>query len=177
MKKQLCVLLAALTLCTAGLTACGGSDSSAAGGNTSAGAAGNTNEGKQLSIDAAAAADRFKNEIQWKDTLSELEPEMIQKITGVGPELYNAAKIYVSSGGGSAEEIAVFEGKDIDSAAKIEEAYKNRVEAQKTAFENYVPEELTKLGDPVLTTAKNYVFVCISDDRSKAMEILSELIG
>jgi molecular chaperone GrpE (heat shock protein) len=68
------------------------------------------------------------------------------------------------------------EAKDIDSAEKIMDAYKKRIEAQKKAFENYQPKELDKLNDPLLTSAKQYVFVCISDERSKAMEIVSELI-
>ncbi len=176
MKKQICVLLAAMTVCAAGLVSCGGSDSSSAGGDTAVSAS-DDNGGKQLSIDTAAAADRFKNEIKWVDTLNALEPDMVEKVTGVKADLYNSGKVYIGSGGATAEEIAVFEAKDIDSAEKIMDAYKNRVEAQKKAFENYQPAELTKLGDPLLTSAKNYVFVCISDDRSKAMEIMSELIG
>ncbi len=170
MKKAFCVMLAALTVCAAGLTSCGGSDSGSAAPQTSAA------EAALKSIDASAAADRFKNEIKWVDSLNELESGMIQKVVGVSPDLYSKGKVYIGSGGATAEEIAVFEAKSIGDAEKIVEAYKNRVEAQKKAFENYQPKELTKLNDPLLENVKNLVFVCISDDKSTAKRIESELI-
>ena len=169
-KEKLCVLLAAMTLCAAGMTSCGGSDSSSEAPLNSA------SEAALKTVDCAAAADRFKNEIKWVDKLNELESGMIEKVIGVSPDLYNSCKIYIGSGGATAEEIAVFEAKSIDAAEKIVEAYKKRVEAQKKAFENYQPKELDKLGDPLLDNAANLVFVCISDDKSTAKKIESELI-
>ena len=172
MKKTLCILLAAITVSAAGLTSCGGSESS-----SKAGDAGTVSASDSMkAVDVSAAADRFKNEIKWVDSLNELESGMIEKVIGVSADLYSKGKVYIGSGGATAEEIAVFEAKDTDSAEKIMDAYKKRIEAQKKAFENYQPKELDKLNDPLLTCAKQYVFVCISDERSKAMEIVSELI-
>ena len=171
MNRKLIAAVLAAALALTGLTACGDSDSSSAADKSS-----QTTSEADKTIDVNAAADRFKNEIKWVDTLNVLEDDMVEKITGVKADLYNSARIYVGAGGATAEEIAVFEAKDITAADNIKKAYEERIEAQKKAFENYVPGELVKLNDPLLTTAKNYVFVCISDDRSKAMEILSELI-
>lgn len=171
MNRKLMAAVLAAALALTGLTACGDSDSSSAADKSS-----RTASEADKTIDVNAAADRFKNEIKWVDTLNVLEDDMVEKITGVKADLYNSARIYVGAGGATAEEIAVFEAKDITAADNIKKAYEERIEAQKKAFENYVPGELVKLNDPLLTTAKNYVFVCISDDRSKAMEILSELI-
>ena len=171
MNRKLMAAVLAAALALTGLTACGDSDSSSAADKSSRPAS-----EADKTIDVNAAADRFKNEIKWVDTLNVLEDDMVEKITGVKADLYNSARIYVGAGGATAEEIAVFEAKDITAADNIKKAYEERIEAQKKAFENYVPGELVKLNDPLLTTAKNYVFVCISDDRSKAMEILSELI-
>lgn len=170
MKKKMLAVIAALTVCMTGLVSCGDSDSSSGEG------AGSSVTVSQKEIDVSAAADRYKNEIKWVDTLNELESSMIEKVIGVSPDLYTKGKVYIGSGGMTAEEIAVFEAKDITSADKIVDAYKKRVEDQKKAFENYQPKELDKLGDPLLTTAGKYVFVCISDERSKAMEIMSEII-
>lgn len=169
-RKTICVMLAAMTLCAAGMTSCGGSDSSSAAPLNSA------SEAALKTVDCAAAADRFKNEIKWVDKLNELESGMIEKVTGVSADLYNSGKVFIGSGGATAEEIAVFEAKSIDAAEKIVEAYKKRVEAQKKAFENYQPKELDKLGDPLLENVGNLVFVCISDDKSTAKKIESELI-
>lgn len=172
MNRMLIAAALAAALALTGLTACGDSDSSSAASDKSSQTASEADK----TIDVSAAADRFKNEIKWVDTLNVLEDDMVEKITGVKPDLYNSAKVYVGAGGATAEEIAVFEAKDITAADNIKKAYEERIEAQKKAFENYVPGELVKLNDPLLTTAKTYVFVCISDDRSKAMEIVSELI-
>lgn len=169
MNKKIIAVIAAMTLALTGLAACGDSDSSTAGDTGAASAA-------VKEIDVSAAADRFKNEIKWVDTLNELESGMIEKVIGVSPDLYNKGKVYIGSGGATAEEIAVFEAKDITAGDKIVEAYKARIEAQKKAFENYQPKEMDKLNDPLISNSAGYVFVVISDERSKAMEIMSELI-
>ena len=85
---------------------------------------------------------------------------------------YTKAKVYVSSSGGTAEEIDCFEAKDADSAKAIADTLTARVESQKKVFENYVPEEMTKLNDPVLVTNGNYVYLCLSNDNDKAKEII-----
>ena len=58
------------------------------------------------------------------------------------------ARFFVGSGGATAEEIACFEAKDSDSAAKIKTALENRIDSQKKAFENYQPQEMTKAQQP-----------------------------
>ena len=49
-----------------------------------------------------------------------------------------SGKLYLSSGA-TAEEIAVFEAKDDAAAERLLAAAKERVEAQKTAFEDMHP--------------------------------------
>lgn len=169
MKKKIIAFMAAMALCVGGLVSCGGSDSfSAADG----GAAVAESTAPDKTYDVIAVADKLKSDIKWVDELNELESGMIEKVIGVKADLYTKGKVFIGSGGMTAEEIACFEAKDDASAAEIKKALEARVESQKAAFENYQPKEMTKLGDPVLTVSGKYVFMCISDDNAKAKEII-----
>jgi hypothetical protein len=56
----------------------------------------------------------------------------------------------------------------------IESALKTRIENQKTAFKDYVPAEMDKLNDPVLVVDSNYVFLCLTNNNSKAKEVIGK---
>ena len=87
-----------------------------------------------------------------------------------------AGKLYLSSGA-TAEEIAVFEAKDDAAAERLLAAAKERVEVQKTAFEDYAPAEMTKLNNAVVERSGKIVALCIADDSSVAQKKVKELIG
>ena len=160
-KKILCTLMAVMCIGTAALTGCGSDSDSSTANSANSAAAAQTNE----SVDVTAVADKLKDGIEFKDELAE-------KIIGISADSYTKAKVYVSSSGGTAEEIDCFEAKDADSAKAIADTLTARVESQKKVFENYVPEEMTKLNDPVLVTNGNYVYLCLSNDNDKAKEII-----
>ena len=169
MKKELCVLLAALMLSCSALAACGSDDSSAAGTTASKSAEQND---APVEKDVEAVADKLFSEIKYVDALNELDHSMVEKLLKVKEDLYTKAKIYIGSGGATAEEIACFEAKDESAADEIYAALEQRIEAQKQNFENYQPGEMDKLNDPVLVKQGKYVFMCLSDDNAKAKEII-----
>ncbi|MGN0601893.1 MAG: DUF4358 domain-containing protein [Oscillospiraceae bacterium] len=167
-KEKICIALSLTILSCGMLASCGGkdNDSSTDSANTSVSTAIET-------VDVTSVADKLKSDIAYKDTLTELSADMIQKLFGLAADTdYKAGKVYVGSGGATAEEIACFEANDADGAAKIKTVLEERVESQKTAFENYQPQEMDKLNDPVLVVKDNCVFMCISDDNAKAQEII-----
>ena len=166
MKKILAVMLAASALMTAGLTACG--DDSSSSGNDSAA----SQSAKESSKSAAEVADALKDGVEFKDSLNEPDKGMIEKLYGLSEDMYKEGKLYIGSGGATAEEIACFTANDADGAAKIKEAYEKRIEDLKKTFENYVPEEMDKLNDPVIVTKGNSVYMCLSNDNDKAKEII-----
>lgn len=167
-KKKISILLAAATICCAAFTSCGDKDNS--DNNSATGA--NASVAADV-VDVITVANKLKNDITYKDTLNELSDDMIQKLFGIASGTdYKTGKVYVGSGGATAEEIACFEGNDTASAEKIKTALEQRIDSQKTAFENYQPQEMEKLNSPVLVTKGNCVFMCISDDNSKAQEII-----
>lgn len=174
MNKRLAAALCALMLCCTALAACGDSDSSAASETKSdnSAAQADTPADADVTYDVVAIADKLQSDITYKDTLSPLDPSMIEKILKVKPELYTNSKIYIGAGGATAEEIACFEATDETAANDIYSALEARIENQKKSFENYNPEELDKLNDPVLVKKGKYVFMCLSDDNAKAKEII-----
>ena len=165
-KSKICLALAMMTLCCGALASCG---DNAEKNEASSAAAANAD----VTIDVAAVADKLQSDITYVDTLTQLSADMIEKLFGLAEGTdYKAGKVYVGSGGATAEEIACFEANDEEGAAKIKTVLEERVESQKTAFENYQPQEMDKLNDPVLVTKGSYVFMCISDDNAKAKEII-----
>lgn len=164
-KRKLCLALTVAVVCCAGFASCGNNEKDTNGSTADAAV--------NVTVDVIDTADKLQSEIKYKDTLNELSSDMIQKLFGLAADTdYVKGKVYVGSGGATAEEIACFEAKDSDGAAKIKTALENRIDSQKTAFENYQPQEMDKLNNPVLVVKDKYVMMCISDDNSKAQEII-----
>ena len=112
-KKILCTLMAVMCIGTAALTGCGSDSDSSTANSANSAAAAQTNE----SVDVTAVADKLKDGIEFKDELAELDEAKIEKIIGISADSYTKAKVYVSSSGGTAEEIDCFEAKDADSGS------------------------------------------------------------
>lgn len=88
----------------AALTGCGSDSDSSTANSANSAAAAQTNE----SVDVTAVADKLKDGIEFKDELAELDEAKIEKIIGISADSYTKAKVYVSSSGGTAEEIDCF---------------------------------------------------------------------
>ena len=141
---------------------------------------GGSGDAKKTSTMASSAAvtkvaDRLLNEIKYDDKLAEAEKESLDVIyPGLPKDKIKAMKIYVSSSGGTSEEIAAFEAGDEETAKEIETKLKERVETQKTSFKNYVPEELKRLENALVIRKGNYVYLSVSGDPDKAKSIIEE---
>ena len=172
-------MLAALSVLT--LTAstvlygCGGSGDTKKTSTTTSSAAASVKSSQAAAVDVTKVADRLLNEIKYDDKLAEAEKESIDVIyPGLPKDKIKAMKIYVSSSGGTSEEIAAFEANDEDTAKEIEAKLNERVEAQKTSFKNYVPEELKRLENALVIRKGNYVYLSVSGDPDKAKSIIEE---
>ena len=155
MKKTLAILLSAVMMLGL-LAGCGTKDTK--------------------NVDAAKAADDLKSALTFQDELSEATQELRDRTYGISADDVVSGKLYLSSGA-TAEEIAVFEAKDDAAAERLLAAAKERVEAQKTAFEDYAPAEMTKLNNAVVERNGKIVALCIADDSSAAQKKVKELIG
>ena len=77
---------------------------------------------------------------------------------------------------GNADEIAMFQVKDADQLTTVKSLINDRIKDLKVRYEDYKPEEMTKLDSAVVEEKGNYIFVVISPDNEKAKEILKEAI-
>lgn len=78
------------------------------------------------------------------------------------------------STGATAEEMALFQATDEAAALRIETAMAARVETQKTAFENYVPEEIPKLEQAQILRSGVYVAYVTATDNDAASTALNK---
>ena len=128
---------------------------------TMAGCGGN----KAVEADVEAIADGLKSAVTFKDDLT--TPEItVDQLYGVDAADVVKAKYY--TGTSTAEEIAAIEAKDEDAAARIKAALDKHIQEQKEIYADYAPEELTKLGNPVLVSKGKYVVLCVSDENDEA---------
>ena len=172
-------MLAALSIVTltasAVLYGCGGSGDAKKTSSAASTAQASSAKSSQAAVDVTKVADRLLNEIKYDDKLAEPEAETIDIIyPGLPQDKIKAMKIYVSSSGGTAEEIAAFEANDEEAAKEIETKLNERVETQKASFKNYVPEELKRLENAFVIRKGNYVYLSVSADPDKAKSIIEE---
>lgn len=176
-KIKMLAALSVLTLtASAVLYGCGGSgDAKKTSTMASSAAASSAKSSQTAVVDVTKVADRLLNEIKYDDKLAEAEKESLDVIyPGLPKDKIKAMKIYVSSSGGTSEEIAAFEANDEETAKEIETKLKERVETQKTSFKNYVPEELKRLENALVIRKGNYVYLSVSGDPDKAKSIIEE---
>lgn len=128
-------------------------------------------------VDAKAIADSLKNDIKYKDELNEIDLETAAMFYDFSSVEIEEAYIYESSGA-TAEEIVVIKCKDSDNAKKVKALFDSRVDEQMESFESYIPEEVVKLKEAVIITSKEYAVLSVSDDASKAKDIIEKgLLG
>ena len=151
MKKQLVGLFVLLLLLTAGCAKQNGS----------------------VKMDVDSVAGKIMKEVSFKDQMSEIKQKTALSLYGLDGTSVVKAKVYESTGA-TAEEVAVFEGKDEKSAGKIKEAVMKRIETQKESYKGYVPKELEKLKKPLVDVKGKYVALCVADDTSPAEKVINE---
>ncbi len=149
MKKKVLVLLAVVMVMV--LSGCGGS--------------------KEIVFGISQAASELLDCGAFTDTLTKCDNDKVVSLYGVDESLLAEYEVYIGTGA-TAEEIAIFRVKDSKDVETVKASCQSRVDAQKEACENYLPNEMPKLESPVLTTAGNYVILCVSNDNGKVQTVL-----
>lgn len=119
-------------------------------------------------IDINAVANSLFNDITYEDQLSEVDYDVVYDMEDIK---VTDSVVYVSSGA-TAEEIAAIKCETEEDANKVQSVLKERVEEQKESFQDYVPEELDKLGKAVVVKSGKSVVLSVSNDDAKAKEII-----
>ncbi len=174
MRKTKSIILGTAIIAALAMTACGGSDdkkTEAKKTETTTAAAANT------ANNAADVANAIKNGGEFKDSLEELDSDMaLSKIYELEDVSVDDSFFYTNTNS-TAEEIAVVRLKDDADADKVKAAFQQRVADQKEACEDYLPDEITKLDNALITKSGNYMILVISCDSDKANAAINSVLN
>lgn len=156
MKRKLLLVVCVFSLLLA-LTACGDSSS-------------------QVQKSAEEIADEIYQTQTFQDSLTALDADKLSDFYRIEAADLTAFKVYVSGSFSTAEEIAVFQASSQDAVDAIQKAIDTRLEDLKLAFENYAPDEMEKINNPVRVTKGTTVVLVLADDTSAVSDKVDELL-
>lgn len=108
------------------------------------------------------------------EELYALDESVAQGLYGVDAQ----TRCWVRAGSGAtAEELAVFETEDAESAAvlvgKLQARNTDRIES----YSSYIPGEVPKLENAVIISGGRYVVLCVATDASAVKELAEKTLG
>lgn len=84
---------------------------------------------------------------------------------------YDEYSVWWAGSGADADEVCLIKAKD---SKKVKDAVSDRLEGQKQAFKDYVPEQYDKLCKTEVKTKGDYVYWLCTNDNSKAEKTLND---
>lgn len=130
-----------------------------------------------VSFDINEMSDSLLANGSFKDKLAEVSNEIALSRLYVIDSAKVSEAIFYTNSNATAEEIAIIKVNDGETTADIISAYNKRIEEQKVACESYLPDEMPKLENAVVIEKGAYAILVISEDSSKATEIINNYIG
>jgi hypothetical protein len=131
----------------------------------------------EKTLDMRGLAETLIGGVAFEDQLEEATADAFRALYAIDPSDETVTDfVLCTSTGATAEEVAVIEARDAESAAGVMELVRARIKAQKAEFENYAPAEMAKLNDPVLVSFGKYVILCLSNDNAAAEAIIGDFI-
>lgn len=127
-----------------------------------------------LTVDVNAMAKDMAEQVSYQDDIALISREVAGMIYSMPDGIENVA-MYMGSGA-TAEEAAVFEAKDEETAKQMAEVANQHIQSQREAFENYIPEEIKKLDKAIVEQKGRYVAVCVTDDVENAQKVIDEYL-
>lgn len=127
---------------------------------------------KTTDIVPAEAARSILDSVAFKDTLVEAVGDVAEEYYDLDGNVSDFA-IYISGSGATAEEVAVIKTADLKTAGA---AVQKRVEDLRFRFENYVPDEMAKLNDPVIVSKADIVILILADDLTAAQNAADTIV-
>ena len=82
----------------------------------------------------------------------------------------------INSSGIKADEVALFEAKNADAAARIKEKLEAHMTQKANEFNNYLPEEYAVVTQSSVETYGNYVTMFVSSEASQMTEIFESYV-
>ena len=122
-------------------------------------------------IDAQALADSLATEITYDDQLEAMGVELASVYFDLEDDV--TTSLYMGSGS-TAEEVAVFDTPDEETARKQMEHVQAYLDDQAESFRDYIPEATKRVENAVLEQGGKYGILCVSGDPDKAEEIIEK---
>lgn len=116
---------------------------------------------------AKAVVEAVAAEVPFVDAMDFVADEQFANLYRVDLEKVADKSMYTGTRA-SAEEITVIRMKDAADVQEARDAMTVRLEDQRLAFENYLPEEMAKIQGAQVYTHGAYVMLVVADDTSKA---------
>ncbi|MCH5209771.1 MAG: DUF4358 domain-containing protein [Oscillospiraceae bacterium] len=110
--------------------------------------------------------------VPFRETLSPVKENVVARVMNLAEGDALNGVMYIS-GGATSEEFAAFEAATPEKAQELGEKLRQRIESRKGDFENYKPEEMPNLNNPVVIVDGCLAAMCISDDNSAAQTVIS----
>ncbi len=127
--------------------------------------------GKSKSYDANELANALNSGLEFGEALEKSDAEVAYSIYAVDSELCTDAALYLGSGA-TADEIAVFNCKDNESAEKVVAAANDRLDYLHEGYSSYGPAEVPKIEAAKVITEGLTVIVCICENPDAVSEII-----
>lgn len=124
-------------------------------------------------VSAAKMADSVKESITFVDDMFNIKNEMVPDFYNL-PDGVTELKVFMSSSGATAEELAIFKCDSAQTAEAVVKSCEKRIEALKEKFEDYIPEELVKIENAVIEKRDVFVMFVCADSTDSAEEIFAE---
>ncbi len=167
--KYFAAVLAALSLVS--LTACGSgtanNDDSSAAENVSASGENTTAAG------AAEITAKIQEDVKFP-SMADIS-ERITDYYDIDTAKVESVSAFICGSGAAPDEIAVFKMASADDASAAKSVLEERVEKQKTSFEDYKPDEMYKFDSSNVVVKGQYAAVIITADNSTAVSIFNNM--
>lgn len=131
------------------------------------------NGGKTITAPTDEVSGKLVDSLSFEYPLNELSDAAANKLYKLNGEILEEQSVYVGTGGALADEVSVWRVKDEKDAETVKEAAETRVENQKASFKDYVPAEMPKLENAVITVSGDTIILCVSSDSDKAKEVIA----
>lgn len=140
-----------------------------------------TTEAQVKSIDTQLKASEVTEAVLAEITINSAIEKGIDSLEAYFPDLstdgLTDVSYYMCASGAYPDEIGVFVFSSADLAEAGKAAVESRLEKQKTTYESYTPEEMYKLEDAVVEVNGNCIFYAVTENNSRAEEIMNGFIG
>ena len=137
------------------------------------GCKGSTTAGsKKIVVDSSVLAEKIVKDGDFDDELNQLENSQFGTIyEEVDASLVKKSCVYIGSGA-TAEQVVVVEAKDAESAKKVKDQLKEKLEEDRKENEGYLPKEIAKIDQAVLEVKGEYAILVVSKDSKQAEQVI-----